>query len=109
MNKVFTDLAWEDYLYWEQADKKIFRRINQLIKDIDRSGSNRTGFKRCLHCRLINQSSPTKVKQDGRIFHHVEFALADASGGFWRDPHVKRNNVSLLKDRVAINHFGISV
>ena len=38
MNKVFTDLAWEDYLYWEQADKKVFRRINQLIRDIDRSG-----------------------------------------------------------------------
>ena len=38
MNKVFTDLAWEDYLYWEQADKKVFRRINQLIRDIDRNG-----------------------------------------------------------------------
>ena len=38
MNKGFTDLAWEDYLYWEQADKKVFRRINQLIRDIDRNG-----------------------------------------------------------------------
>lgn len=35
---MFTDLAWEDYLYWEQADKKVFRRINQLIRDIDRNG-----------------------------------------------------------------------
>ena len=43
MNKVFTDLAWEDYLYWEQADKKIFRRINQLIKDIDRNGHTGLG------------------------------------------------------------------
>ena len=39
MNKVFTDLAWEDYLYWEKADKRIFRRINQLIRDIDRNGN----------------------------------------------------------------------
>ena len=80
-----------------------------LIKDVNGSSGNRTGFKRCLHCCLINQSSPAKVKQDGRIFHHVELALADASGSFWRDSHVKRNDVSLLKDRVAINHFGISV
>ena len=35
---MFTDLAWEDYLHWEQADKKVFRRINQLIRDIDRNG-----------------------------------------------------------------------
>lgn len=43
MNKVFTDLAWEDYLYWEQTDKKIFRRINQLIRDIDRNGNEGLG------------------------------------------------------------------
>lgn len=29
--------AWEDYLYWQQNDKKIVKRINQLIKDIVRS------------------------------------------------------------------------
>ncbi len=27
--------AWEDYLYWQQTDKKILKRINTLIKDID--------------------------------------------------------------------------
>ena len=43
MNKTFTDLAWEDYLYWEQTDKKIFRRINQLIRDIDRNGNEGLG------------------------------------------------------------------
>ena len=43
MNKLFTDLAWEDYLYWEQTDKKIFRRINQLIKDIERNGNEGLG------------------------------------------------------------------
>ncbi len=43
MNKVFSDAAWEDYLYWEQTDKKIFKRINQLIKDIDRNGHEGIG------------------------------------------------------------------
>lgn len=28
--------AWEDYLYWQQADKKILKRINTLIKSIKR-------------------------------------------------------------------------
>lgn len=28
--------AWEDYLYWQKVDKKILKRINTLIKDIER-------------------------------------------------------------------------
>jgi toxin YoeB len=32
----FRDQAWKDYLYWQQTDKKILKRINILIKDIQR-------------------------------------------------------------------------
>ncbi|MDM8569398.1 Txe/YoeB family addiction module toxin [Thiotrichales bacterium HSG1] len=32
----FRDRAWEDYLYWQQTDKKILKKINILIKDIQR-------------------------------------------------------------------------
>ena len=28
--------AWEDYLYWQQTDKKLLKRINILIKEISR-------------------------------------------------------------------------
>lgn len=28
--------AWEDYLYWQKVDKKVLKRINFLIKDIER-------------------------------------------------------------------------
>lgn len=37
MTLIFADQAWEDYLYWQQVDKKILRRINDLIKDIQRT------------------------------------------------------------------------
>jgi len=37
MNKVFSDEAWEDYLYWQTQDKKTLKRINQLIQDIGRN------------------------------------------------------------------------
>ena len=36
MEKIWTDRAWDDYLYWQSQDKKTIKRINQLIKDIDR-------------------------------------------------------------------------
>ena len=34
---VFADEAWDDYLYWQDTDRSILRRINQLIKEIRRS------------------------------------------------------------------------
>ena len=34
---IFSDEAWEDYLYWQDTDRSMVRRINQLIKDIRRS------------------------------------------------------------------------
>lgn len=33
----FRRRAWEDYLYWQQTDKAILRRINILIREIERS------------------------------------------------------------------------
>ena len=35
----WTDAAWEDYLYWQNDDRKTLRRINALIKDIERNGN----------------------------------------------------------------------
>lgn len=37
MQKIWDEEAWEDYLYWQIQDKKILKRINTLIKDIERN------------------------------------------------------------------------
>lgn len=37
MKKIWTDDAWEDYLYWQTQDKKTLKRINRLITDMDRN------------------------------------------------------------------------
>lgn len=36
MKLIFSETAWQDYLYWQQADREILKRINMLIKDIQR-------------------------------------------------------------------------
>ena len=33
----FRQRAWEDYLYWQQTDKRVLKRINILIKNIQRT------------------------------------------------------------------------
>ena len=43
MNKLWTDDAWSDYVYWSAEDKKTLKRINQLLKDIDRNGHKGIG------------------------------------------------------------------
>ena len=37
MTVIFDDDAWEDYLYWQRTDPKVLKRINALIKEIQRN------------------------------------------------------------------------
>lgn len=39
MKLIWYDKAWDDYLYWQMQDKRTLKRINELIKDIDRNGA----------------------------------------------------------------------
>ena len=36
MNKIWFDEAWEDYLCWQSKDRRTLRRINALLRDIER-------------------------------------------------------------------------
>ena len=38
MNKIWSDLAWDEYLQWQMLDKKTLKKINALIKDIEHNG-----------------------------------------------------------------------
>lgn len=40
---IWHDTAWADYTYWQVQDKKILKRINMLIKDIERNGNEGIG------------------------------------------------------------------
>lgn len=37
MRKIWYENAWDDYLFWQTQDKKTIKRINQLIRDTERS------------------------------------------------------------------------
>jgi toxin YoeB len=40
---VFSARGWDDYLWWQQQDRKLLRRINQLIQDVMRHGNEGIG------------------------------------------------------------------
>lgn len=43
MNRLFSEQAWEDYVYWQTQDKKTLKRVNLLIQDIARNGYDGIG------------------------------------------------------------------
>jgi toxin YoeB len=40
---VFSARGWDDYLWWQQQDRKLLKRINQLIQDVMRNGNEGIG------------------------------------------------------------------
>ena len=41
---IFTENAWDDYLYWQTQDRKTLRRVNLLLRDIQRDSFSGIGF-----------------------------------------------------------------
>ncbi|BEP30213.1 Txe/YoeB family addiction module toxin [Helicovermis profundi] len=40
---VFSERAWKEYIYWQGQDRKTLKRINQILKDIERNGNGGIG------------------------------------------------------------------
>ena len=71
MKLVFSEHAWEDYLYWQRTDRKILERINKLIKEIQRSPFEGTGKPEPLRHGLSGYWS-RRITDEHRIVYKVE-------------------------------------
>ena len=86
MHKIWHDEAWEDYLYWQTQDKKTLRRINNLIKDIDRNGYQSMGKPEALSGDLSGFWSVRIDKQNRIVFRIRDGVLEIAQyGSHYRD------------------------
>ena len=70
MNKIFTDKAWEDYLYWQAQDKRTLKKINDLLKDIERNGNEGIGKPEPLKNNLTGWWS-RRIDQKNRLVYRV--------------------------------------
>lgn len=71
MNKAFTDIGWEDYLYWQTEDRKTLRKINTLLKDIERNGNEGIGKPEPLTGDLSGFWS-RRINQKHRLIYALE-------------------------------------
>ena len=70
--KIWSDAAWEDYLYWQTQDKKTLKRINQLIKSIERDGpASGLGNPEWLRGNLQGEYS-RRINEKDRLVYHIE-------------------------------------
>lgn len=71
MNKAWQDDAWEDYLYWQSQDKKTLKRINLILKDIDRNKYEGLGKPEPLSGNLTGYWS-RRIDDKNRIVYKIE-------------------------------------
>lgn len=66
----FHDVSWQDYLYWQQNDRKVIRKINELIKGIQRDPFAGTGKPEPLKHNLQGCWS-RRIDQEHRIVYRI--------------------------------------
>ena len=81
MIKAWHERAWEEYIYWQPQDKKTLKKINSLIKDIERNGYN-----------CIGRSEPLKHELNG-----------------WWSVEIDNKNRLIFKISVLDNHQTIDI
>jgi len=79
MIKLWQDEAWDDYLYWQTQDRKTLKRINLLLKDIERNRYDCIGKPEPLK---ENLSGLWSVKIDDK--NRIVFCIKDDKIEIWQ-------------------------
>ena len=71
MTKAWHDKAWDEYLYWQTQDRKTLKRINALLRDIERNPFDGIGKPEPLRGNLQGYWS-RRIDDANRIVYRVE-------------------------------------
>ena len=71
MQKLWSEKAWDDYLWWQRQDKKTLRRINELIKSVEREDGKPMGKAELLKGNLAGYQS-VRIDRANRLTYTVQ-------------------------------------
>ncbi len=71
MKLIFSDEAWEDYLYWQRQDRKMVERINKLIQEVTREPFSGVGKPEPLKHALTGFWS-RRITEEHRMVYRIE-------------------------------------
>ncbi len=86
MKKIWSDKAWDDYLYWQAQDKKTLKRVNQLVKNIERSNFEGIGKPEALKGNLSGFWS-RRIDDANRLIYRINGEFIDilSCKGYYED------------------------
>jgi len=70
MNIRFSEQAWDEYLYWQQNDRAMIRRVNQLIREIRRAPFSGVGQPEALRFQWSGYWS-RRLDQEHRLVYRI--------------------------------------
>lgn len=79
MKKIWYDGAWEDYLYWQSQDKKTLRRINALLRDIERGSFDGMGKPEPLKGEFTGFWS-RRIDEKNRLVYRIGQGVLEIAG-----------------------------
>jgi len=71
LKKIWFDKSWDDYLYWQKENKNMLKKINQLVKDIERNPFEGIGKPESLKGNLSGWWS-RRIDDTHRIVYRIE-------------------------------------
>ena len=71
MKVVFAENAWDDYLCWQKADRKVAQRISALIREIERTPFEGIGKPESLKHALAGYWS-RRITHEHRIVYRIK-------------------------------------
>jgi toxin YoeB len=75
MKLIFSEKAWEDYLYWQKTDKRTLNRINDLIKETKRNPFEGIGKPEPLKHNLAGYWSRRINEENRMVYKAIEGSL----------------------------------
>ena len=79
MRIIFDDSAWSDYLWWQVQDRKVLKRINLLIKDVERNGNECIGKPEALRHQFSGWWSRRITDEHRLVYKFTDDSIVIAS------------------------------
>ncbi|RAX23007.1 MULTISPECIES: Txe/YoeB family addiction module toxin [Actinomyces] len=71
MRLIWSTHAWEDYLWWQTEDRRVLKRVNLLLQDIQRHGNEGLGKPEALRGNLSGYWS-RRITSEHRLVYRVD-------------------------------------
>lgn len=70
MKLIWDENAWEDYLWWQQQNRKTLKRVNAILKDIARNGNEGIGKPEALKYEFVGYWS-RRITDEHRLVYKI--------------------------------------